>query len=76
MPEVRVVIHERNRRVGAMIKALSVEVAGYQSVKGATKEFLKRYGYYVFRFPSLEKANEFKKTVEKYIPESLALVQE
>ena len=60
--------------VGAMVKALAVEVAGFQSVSGATKEFLEEHGYYVFTFPTDLYAFHFKKAVRKYFPSGEASV--
>lgn len=57
-----------------MVKALAVEVAGFQSVKGATKEFLAEHGFYVFRFPTDLYALDFKNCVRKYFPSGSASV--
>ena len=51
MTTIRVNIANSDRRVGAMVKALAVEVAGFQAVKGTTKECLRNHGYYEFDFP-------------------------
>jgi hypothetical protein len=48
MTAVRVNIANRDRHVRAMVKALAVEVAWRQAVKGTTKEFLRNHGYYEF----------------------------
>ncbi len=72
---VRVKIAGNDRKVGAMVKALAVEVSGFQAVKGTTKEFLRNNGFYEFDFPSNYKADEFKDAVAKYLPESLATIQ-
>jgi hypothetical protein len=66
MPEVKMFIKGKERMIGAMVKAIAVEISGFQSVKGTTKEFLNQYGYYVFNFPSPEKAGEFKDAVRYY----------
>lgn len=68
MHSVKVEIAQGDRKVGAMVKALAVEVAGFQSVKGTTKEFLAENGFYVFHFPSELYAADFKKSVSKYLP--------
>jgi hypothetical protein len=67
MTTVRVNIANRDRRVGAMVKTLAVEVAGFQMVKGTTKEFLRNHGYYEFEFPHDYQAHDFRETVSKYI---------
>ena len=74
--EVKIYIVGKDRKVGAMVKALAREIAGFQPVRGATKEFLSEHGYYLFDFPSPRRAAEFKEAVRKYLPVSLATVQE
>jgi len=76
MPKVKVHIVGKDRKVGAMVKALAREVAGFQPVRGATKEFLTEHGHYLFDFPNSSKAEEFKEAVRKYLPVSLATIEE
>jgi hypothetical protein len=76
MTTVRVNIGNRDRRVGAMVKALAIEVAGFQAVKGTTKEFLQNHGYSEFEFPDDYQAQGFRETVSKYIKSDLATVSE
>ena len=76
MAQVQVNIIGKDRKVGAMVKALAVEVSGFQAVTGTTKEFLERNGYYLFDFPNKTRAEEFKEAVGRYLPESLATIQE
>jgi hypothetical protein len=61
-------IKGKNRMVGAMVKALAVEVAGFQAVKGTTKDFLAVNGYYDFEFPSDASASASCDAVGKYLP--------
>jgi len=68
MFQVKVVISGKDRKVGAMVKALAVEVAGFQAVKGTTKDFLRENGYYVFHFLHASQAEEFRQSVQDYIP--------
>lgn len=74
MITVRIAIAGKDRRVGAMVKALAVEVAGFQAVKGTTKEFLKAHGYYEFHFEYAHQAEDFRATVAKYLSADLASV--
>lgn len=76
MAKVQVNIFGKDRKVGAMVKALAIEVSGFKAIKGATKEFLERDGYYLFNFPSTHRAEEFKDDVRGYLPMSLAAIQE
>ena len=76
MAEVKVYIADKDRNVGAMVKALAREIAGFQPVRGATKEFLTNHGYYLFNFASASRAAEFKDAVRKYLPVSMATIEE
>ena len=76
MVAVEVNIGGKDRNVGAMVKALAVEVSGFQSVTGTTKEFLATHGYYRFEFPSEAKAAEFRAAVTRYLLESYATVRQ
>ena len=73
MTDVKVLIRDRDRKVGAMVKALAVEVAGYPAVKGAVMGFLQENGYYVFHFPSKRSADKFRDAVSTYLPEKFAV---
>lgn len=74
MNEVKVIIPHKDRKIGAMVKALAVEVSGFQAVTGTTKEFLKKHGFYIFYFPSDIKVEEFKESVLKYIDLKFATI--
>ena len=74
MVDVKVLIVGKDRKVGAMVKALATEVAGFVAVTGATMMSLRENGFYLFHFPSLSHAEDFSKSVSKYLPESLATV--
>ncbi len=76
MAQVKVCIIGKDRKVGAMVKALAREIAGFHPVRGATKEFLIMHGHYLFDFSSASRAAEFKEAVKKYLPISLAVIQE
>ena len=72
---VSVEIKGKDRMVGAMVKALAVEVAGFQAVKGTTKEFLSLRGYFDFEFPSDAHGTAFREAVKKFIPSELANIR-
>lgn len=72
--DVKVTILEKNRKIGAMVKALAFEIAGPKSVVGASKDILEDKGYYTFHFPSEEPAKEFREAVALYLPGLLARV--
>lgn len=56
MIDVKITIRNKDRKIGAMVKALAVEVSGFEAVKGTTKEFLNEHGFYIFHFPLQMKA--------------------
>ena len=58
-----------------MVKALAVEVAGFQAVSGATKDFLLINCYYLFHFPHAHQADEFKTAVRNYLPATFAHIE-
>ena len=74
MIDVKVNIHNKDRKIGAMVKALAFEIAGPSSVVGTSKEYLEAHGYYVFHFPTVKKANEFKESLAMYLPALMASV--
>lgn len=74
MVEVKVSIPDKDRKVGAMVKALAVEVSGYKAVSGATGGSLMIRGYLSFHFPSQDKAADFENVITKYIPSKFAQV--
>ena len=75
MALVKIKIVANDRKVGAMVKALAVEVSGFNAVRGTKKDFLRENGFYEFNFPNNNKAEEFKQAVATYLPKSLAFVQ-
>lgn len=74
MASVRITIEGKDRNVGAMVKALAVEISGFESVRGTTKEFLAAHGFYEFHFPNESRAGEFRDAVRRYLPETYAKV--
>jgi hypothetical protein len=76
MIDVKINIQNKDRKIGAMVKALAVEVSGFEAVKGTTKEFLNEHGFYIFHFPSHMKAGEFKESVLEYIDSKFATIDE
>lgn len=72
MIDIKVSIHAKDRKIGAMVKALAFEVANKKAVKGASKEFLKKNGYLFFHFETEKKAQKFIDTVATYLPDLFA----
>jgi hypothetical protein len=70
--KVKVSIPEKNRKLGAMAKALAFEVGNKNAVVGAKKDFLNQHGYYIFHFGSTEQAKEFMTDIGTYLPKLLA----
>lgn len=69
MVEVKVFVTGKDKKAGALVKALAVEDAGFKSVSGARKDFLSSNGYYLFHFRRARQAEEFKKDVRNYLAE-------
>jgi hypothetical protein len=76
MPDVKVSIHNKDKKIGAMVKALAFEVGNHPAVAGANYEVLQGQGYYTFHFSSDAKADEFKQALRSYLPELFAGVNE
>lgn len=74
--DVTVFIRDKDRRVGAMAKALAFEVGGPTAVVGASKGFLEEHGCYRFHFKTEAAALEFREAVADYLPGTLAKCRE
>lgn len=72
MLTVPVIIAGKDRKVGAMAKALAVEVAGFEAVGGMTKEYLEEHGSYDFAVRTQAQADELRAAVARYLPGVLA----
>ncbi len=68
MVKLTVGIPSKDRNIGAMVKALAVEVAGFQATKGNTKERLATTGQYRFECPNEDSAGEFRDALQEYLP--------
>jgi hypothetical protein len=71
---VTVFIHEKERMLGAMVKALAFEAGGPSSVRGVSHYKLSATSHYTFTFTSDRKAQEFREAVSKYFPGYLVRV--
>jgi hypothetical protein len=76
MPIVKVNITSKDHYVGAMVRALAVEVGGFPSVKGQKDEYLDNKGSYFFSFRRDESAVNFCNVVRAYIPGILARAED
>ena len=72
MIDVQISIHGKDRKLGAMVKALAFEVGNKYAVVGASKEFLAQNGYLIFHFATPQQVQEFKDAVATYLPALLA----
>ena len=73
--DIKVAIRDKDRNIGAMVKALAFEIDGSSSVKGSTKEVLETQDHYTFHLSNDEKANKFIVSLGSYLPSDLAKVQ-
>lgn len=71
---IKVAIRDKDRNIGAMVKALAFEIDGPNSVKGTSKDHLQAEGSYIFHFSSEQKAKNFVEALGKYLPSYLAEV--
>ncbi len=69
---VKVSIRDKNRYIGAMVKALAFEIDGPKSVKGSSKDILEAEGCYIFHFSNNDKAQRFLKVLSQHLPGYLA----
>jgi hypothetical protein len=76
MISVRVIPTNKDRYVGAMAKALAVEVAGFAAVGGATHESMFSNGFYLLKFSNPRHLDEFKGLVNTYIPMDSVRIEE
>ena len=67
MYKVRVLIPNRDKIVGGMVRGLVTEIAGFQTAKGLNHRVLLLNGYFEFEVSSLRKADEVKEAVKKYL---------
>jgi hypothetical protein len=65
----KVTILNRDEILGAIIRALAVQAAGFQVVGGMNAEYLKQNGFYRFPFASLDQVERFKTLVKDYVPD-------
>lgn len=69
---VRVSIHEKDYMLGAMVKALSFEIGGPNSVAGNSRAVLDATGFYIFNFVAEDKAAAFRTALTTYLPRYFA----
>ncbi len=56
--------------LGAIVRALAVQSAGFQAVGGMNKKYLQDNGYYRFEF-SQSQFERFKTLINDYVPSAL-----
>jgi hypothetical protein len=66
----KVTFLDKDEILGALVRALAVQVAGFQVVGGMNAEYLNRKGFYLFQL-SEPQANRFKSLIKSYIPDRL-----
>ena len=67
MNELKVTIINKDKVLGAILRALAVETAGFQVVGGMNQKYLEEKGYYIFRFSSQSQVDSFRSIVHDYI---------
>jgi hypothetical protein len=66
----KVSISNRDEILGAIVRALAVQAAGFQTVGGMNKLYLQEHGYYKFKFHA-DQFEKFKSLVNGYVPDRL-----
>ncbi len=69
----KVSIQNRDEILGAIVRALAVQVAGFQVVGGMNKEYLKQNGFYDFKFSGVQ-VDRFRTLVNEYVPDKLSVL--
>jgi len=54
--------------LGAIVRALAVQAAGFQVAGGMNAEYLKRHGFYRFEF-SKKQSDRFEQMFTEYVPD-------
>lgn len=72
MTDVKIGILSKDSNIGAMVKAISFEISGPSSVKGATTKFLNEHGFLTFHFPDENSAEQFRRAIVRYLPGLIA----
>jgi len=68
MPQTKVSFADRDEILGAIVRALAVQAAGFQVVGGMNAEYLKQNGFYLFSF-SANQVDRFKGLIRDYVPD-------
>ena len=76
MAEVKVLIADGDRYVGAMVRGLAHIVGGPGVVKGLSSKALLESGFYVLHFANNDDASKFTSVMTRYLPPALARVVE
>ena len=65
---VKVTLLDRDEILGAIVRALAVQVAGFQVVGRMNRKYLEQNGYYQFPFSQVQSV-KFQTLVKSYIAE-------
>jgi len=67
---IKVTFSNRDEILGAVVRALAVQAAGFQVVSGMNAEYLRQNGSYRFEF-SQDQLERFQIFVRDYVPDKL-----
>ena len=68
---VKVTFLKRNEILGAIVRAIAVQVADFQMVGGNNRSYLNRHGFYRFEFANSGQVIQFKSLIQSYVPTNL-----
>jgi hypothetical protein len=69
--KVKVTFSDRDEILGAVIRALAVQAAGFQVVGGMNSAYLATNGFYRFKFSNPGQTARFIALVRNYVPTTL-----
>jgi hypothetical protein len=69
--KIKVAFEDRDEVLGALVRALAVQVGGFQMGKGMDKAFLAENGYYEFDFATIAQTGRFQVLIDNYLEPKL-----
>jgi hypothetical protein len=69
MIKIKVTFSQRDEIVGAIVRALAVQCAGFQVVGGLKDNYLTKHGYYPMTFSNEGQLHNFSGLLDDYLPE-------
>lgn len=71
MIKVKITFSQRDEILGAIVRALAVQCAGFQVVGGLKKNYLTKHGFYPMKFKYERQLHNFSGLLDDYLPDQL-----